>query len=147
MMWPVTRPELCECPMYLLAALMFLFAGWMFLGWIVGESRDIRWMKHWCAGIFVVSCVLICLGSGVWIAHRMTQSSYRTEFRQLTRLLNDRMKEDRIDDVRVALQHLADDPDEASTFSRDPLQRLTDVSEALRKTARNQIATKPENLQ
>lgn len=57
------------------------------------------------------------------------------------------MKEGRSDDVQDALQHIAEEPDEWSTFSRDPLQRLSDVTEALKKTASSRVAAKPENLQ
>lgn len=133
--------------MLLFAVFLILFTSWMLWGWMVGESRDIRWMRNWCAGIFVVLCILVCLGGGAWISRQITQSSYRSDVRQLTRLLNERMQEGRIDDVRDALQHIAEEPDEWSTFSRDPLQRLSDVTAALSKTARSQVAAKPENLQ
>ena len=52
------------------------------------------------------------------------------------------MNQGRIEDVKDALQHLADDPDEWSTHSEDVLIRLSVVTEALQKTARTRVAAK-----
>lgn len=133
--------------MYLLAAILILITSWMLWGWMVGESRDIRWMRNWCSGIFVVLCILVCFGGGAWISCRVTQASYRSELQQFTRLLHERMKEGRSQDVQDAVQHIAEEPDEWSTFSNDPLQRLSDVTEALEKTARSRVTTTSEDLQ
>ncbi len=52
-----------------------------------------------------------------------------------------------MDDVRDAIQHLADQPDEWSTHSPDILTRVSEVTEALKKTSRRQTAANPRKLQ
>lgn len=127
----------------LIAVFLLLFTAWMLLGWFVGESRDVRWMRNWCAAIFVVMVILVCLGGGAWISRRMTQSSYRESLTNLSRLLNERAGEGRLEDVRDAITHLADEPDEWSTNSPDILKRIDEVTIALQKTARKKVAAKP----
>lgn len=126
--------------MILVAVFLTLFTAWMFWCWMVGESRDIRWMRNWCAGIFVVLAIVICLGSGAWTTHRISESRHRVAVRRLSQLLHDRMGEDRIDDVRDALQHLAEVPDEWSAHNDDILTRLAVVTEALEKTKRTRVS-------
>lgn len=128
--------------MYLLAAFLVLFTAWMFLGWMFGEARDIRWLRNWCAGIFVVMALLICLGGGAMLARRVTQSSHRQTLEQFARLLEERAEEGRIQDVRDAINHLANKPDEWSTHSPDILVRIDEVTQALEKTALSKVATK-----
>lgn len=128
--------------MYLLAVFLLLFTAWMFLGWMIGESRDIRWMRNWCAGIFVVMAILICLGGGAVFARRSTQASCRASLEQFARLLEERAEEGRIQDVRDAISHLANRPDEWSSHSPDILSRINEVTQALEKTSLNRVATK-----
>ena len=128
--------------MYLLAVFLLLFTAWMFLGWMIGESRDIRWMRNWCAGIFVVMVILICLGGGAVFARRSTQASCRASLEQFARLLEERAEEGRIQDVRDAISHLANRPDEWSSHSPDILSRINEVTQALEKTSLNRVATK-----
>jgi hypothetical protein len=75
--------------------------------WLVGESRDIRWMRNWFATFFVV-----------------------------------RLAENRTQDVRDALIHVNSEPDEWSSFSRDRLVRVTEVTEALRKSSSHAMSRK-----
>ncbi len=128
--------------MYLLAVFLLLFTAWMFLGWMIGESRDIRWMRNWCAGIFVVMAILMCLGGGAVFARRATQASCRASLEQFARLLEERAEEGRIQDVRDAISHLANRPDEWSSHSPDILTRINEVTQALEKTSLNRVATK-----
>jgi hypothetical protein len=128
--------------MYLLAVFLLLFTAWMFLGWMTGESRDIRWMRNWCAGIFVVMVILICLGGGAVFSRRSTQASCRASLEQFARLLEERAEEGRIQDVRDAISHLANRPDEWSSHSPDILSRINEVTQALEKTSLNRVATK-----
>ena len=132
--------------MILFAVFLALFTAWMLWGWMVGESRDIRWMRNWCSGIFVILTILICLGGSAWISRRMSQASYRASLEQLTRLLNERFQEGRTSDVGDALAHMAEVPDELSARSPDILQRLADVTEALEKTANRKVAKKPKSF-
>lgn len=130
----------------LIAVFLVLFTAWMLLGWMVGESRDIRWMRNWCAGIFVVMAILLCLGGGAWISRKMTQTAYRSSIQKFSRLLNERAGEGRMEDVRDAIQHLAEEPDEWSTHNADILRRIEEVTEALEKTSHRRVADKPRNL-
>lgn len=132
--------------MILVGVFLTLFTAWIFWGWLVGESRNIRWMRNWCAGIFVVLAILICLGSGTWFSRRISESRHRDAVQRVTQLLHERMNEGRIEDVKDALQHLAEDPDELSTHSEDVLVRLSVVTEALQKTARTRVAEKSPGL-
>ncbi len=128
--------------MILFGVFLTLFTAWMFWGWLVGESRDIRWMRNWCAGIFVMLAILICLGSGAWLSRQISESRHREAVQRVTQLLHERMNQGRIEDVKDALQHLAEDPNEWSTHSEDVLVRLSVVTEALQKTARTRVAAK-----
>lgn len=128
--------------MYLLAVFFLLFTAWMFLGWMFGESRDIRWMRNWCAGIFVVMSILICLGGGAMFARRITQASCRKSLEQFAKLLEERAEEGRIQDVRDAISHLANKPGEWSSHSPDILTRIEEVTQALEKTSISRVATK-----
>ena len=133
--------------MILFAVFLTLFTAWMFWGWLVGESRDIRWMRNWCAGTFVVLAIMICLSSGAWLSHRLTEARHRDSVQRLTQQLHHRMNAGRIDDVKDALQHLAEDPGEWSTHSGDILTRMDEVTQALQQTARVRVAVKPSGQQ
>lgn len=133
--------------MILFAVFLVLFTAWMLLGWFFGESRDIAWMRNWCAGIFVVMAVCICLGGGAYFARRMTQTACRASVQQFSRLLHERAKAGRMDDVRDAIEHLAEQPDEFSTHSPDILKRIAEVTEALEKTSVSRVASKPKNTE
>jgi hypothetical protein len=128
--------------MYLLAVFLLLFTAWMFLGWMYGESRDVRWLRNWCAGIFVLMATLICLGGGAVFARRATQASCRASLEQFAKLLEERVEEGRIQDVRDAISHLANRPEEWSSHSPDILTRINEVTQALEKTSLNKVATK-----
>ena len=147
---PTNGPKLSKTEvtrfMILFAVFLILFTAWMLFGWFVGESRDIRWMRNWCAGIFVVMAILICLGGGAWVSRRFTQKSYRESVTKLTRLLDERAKEGRMEDVRDAIAHIAEHPDEWSTHSSDILQRMEEVTQALEKTVRTRVAAKPQKI-
>ena len=129
----------------LFAVFFLLFAAWMFLGWMIGESRDIRWMRNWCAGIFVVVALVSCLAGGALMARRMTQASCRASVQEFSKLLNERAKQGRMEDVRDAIQHLAEQPDDWSSHSPDILARMTELTQALEKTARPRVAVKSES--
>ena len=129
--------------MLILTAVFFLLlTGWMLWWWLVGESRNILWMRHWFAAFFVVMAALTCFGAGAMIAHRYDEARYRKLIAEFSQLLEERLKNNRDQDVRDALSHVNDRPDEWSSFSRDRLQRLEEVTEALRKSAGNTVAEK-----
>jgi hypothetical protein len=125
----------------ILSAVFFLLlTSWMLWWWLVGESRDIRWMRNWFAGFFVVAASLICFGAGAMIAHQYDETRYRKLVVEFSQLLEERLESHRIQDVHDALSHVNDEPDERSSFSRDRLARVKEVTEALRKSASRAIA-------
>ena len=129
--------------MALLTAVFFvLLTTWMLWWWLVGESRDIRWMRNWSATAFVIMAAVGCFGAGALLAHRYDQARYRKLTAEFSQLLEERLRANRTQDVRDALSHVNNAPDEWSTFSRDQLQRVSEVTEALRKTSRLSVAAK-----
>jgi uncharacterized membrane protein len=133
--------------MILIYVLMILFTAWMFWGWMVGESHEIYWMRNWCASIFVGMSVLMCLGGGAKLTRKYYERSQRESIQQLSQLLKERFEQGRIEDVKDAISHIADNPDEWSTHSPDVLQRMADVTAALEKTSHSRVAVKPKSVQ
>lgn len=119
-----------------------LLTSWMLWWWLVGESRDIRWMRNWFATFFVVMAALTCFGAGAGLTHRYDQARYRKLVVEFSDLLEDRLASGRTQDVHDALKHVNDEPDEWSSFSRDRLARMVEVTEALRKTSTKAVAEK-----
>jgi hypothetical protein len=119
-----------------------LLTSWMLWWWLVGESRDIRWMRNWFATFFVVMAALMCFGAGAWLTHCYEEARYRRLVVEFSQLLEERLAENRPQDVRDALIHVNSEPDEWSSFSRDRLIRVTEVTEALRKSSRRAVAEK-----
>ena len=119
----------------LFTVFFLLLTSWALWWWLVGESRDIRWMRHWFATFFVILAALMCFGAGAMIAHRYDEARYRQMLVDFSQLLEERLDYNRIQDVRDALSHVNDEPDEWSSFSREQLDRLKEVTEALRKSS------------
>ena len=129
--------------MLILSGVFFLLlTSWMLWWWLVGESRDIRWMRNWSATFFVVMAALMCLGAGALLTHRYDEARYRKLVVEFSQLLEDRLASGRTQDVQDALSHVNDEPDEWSSFSRDRLVRMKEVTDALRKTSSQAIAEK-----
>lgn len=129
--------------MALLSAVFFvLLTSWLLWWWLVGESRDIRWMRNWSATTFVVMAAVACFAAGAMLTHRYDEARYRKLTAEFSQLLEERLAANRTEDVRDALSHVNNTPDEWSSFSADELQRLSEVTEALRKTSRPAIAGK-----
>ncbi len=125
----------------ILSAVFFLLlTSWMLWWWLVGESRDIRWMRHWFATFFVVTAALACFGAGAIVTHWYDEIRYRKLVAEFSRLLEERLEHNREQDVRDALSHVNDEPDEWSSFSRDRLVRLNEVTDALRKSSPKNMA-------
>ena len=126
----------------LFAVFSLLLTSWMLWWWLVGESRDIRWMRNWFATFFVVMAAFTCFGAGAIIAHRYDEARYRKLVVAFSELLEERLESNRTQDVRDALSHVNDEPDEWSSFSHDQLIRLKEVTEALRKMSSKAVAGK-----
>ena len=112
--------------MIILAFLLILFTCWILLGLFVGESCDIRWIRHWCGGIFVTMVALISLSSGFLIARVMERSSARSNAFEALQVIADRIEagDDRhvIRKIR-ALDHRGD-PDQDTYDLLDELPQL-----------------------
>ena len=55
--------------------------------------------------------------------------------------MEERLDSNRTQDVRDALHHVNNPPDEWSTFSRDQLERIREVTEAMQKTTEPPVAS------
>ena len=119
-----------------------LLTSWMLWWWLVGESRDISWMRNWFATFFVVMVALMCFGAGALLTHKYDEARYRKLVVEFSQLLEERLAENRTQDVRDALIHVNSEPDEWSSFSRDRLARVMEVTEALRKSSSRAVAEK-----
>lgn len=117
---------------YLIGTLLVLLTAWLFFGWLVGESADIRWLKHWCSALFVSMAVMLCLGGGAFVTHRITVSAHRKAVQELAYQLDQRLKNGQTADVREAIGFLANPPDERSNHSPDILKRLEQLRTAMR---------------
>jgi hypothetical protein len=117
---------------YLIGTLLVLLTAWLFFGWLVGESADIRWLKHWCSALFVLMAVMLCLGGGAFVTHRITVSAHRKAVQELAWQLDKRLKTGQTSDVREAISFLANPPDERSNHSPDVLKRLEELRTAMR---------------
>lgn len=56
-----------------------LFAGWMLWGWTVGESKNIKWMRIWCAPTFVITAILLSFGTGAFVSRMLIRRQTRAD--------------------------------------------------------------------
>jgi hypothetical protein len=124
----------------LIGVFFLLLTCWALLWWTVGESRNIRWLRNYCAIFFVIMAAVICFGAGAGLAHRYDQARYRKLVVEFSQLLEERLASGRTQDVQDALSHVNHEPDEWSSFSRDRLVRMMEVTDALRKTSTKAVA-------
>ncbi len=117
--------------LYLAATLLLLFTAWVFYGWIVAESFQIRWLKYYCAGLFIILLILICLGGGIGMTRLFLVSSHRAAIQQLARQLDQRLKDGRESEVHAAIRFLAEPPQEGTDASGDVLQRVSQLQTAM----------------
>ena len=117
--------------LYLAATLLLLFTAWVFYGWIVAESLQIRWLKHYCAGLFILLLILICLGGGIGLTRQVLMASHRAAIQQLAGQLHQRLKDGRESEVHSAIRFLAEPPQEGTNASGDVLQRVSQLRTAM----------------
>ena len=92
---------------------VLLFASWMLWGWVVGESKDIKWLRIWCAPTFVITAMLISAGAGAGITKALTEGAIRANVAKLLAAIELRIQageEDRVLSEIGATNH-TDDPD------------------------------------
>lgn len=69
--------------MILIPIFLVLFAAWMLWGWTVGESKNIKWLRQWCAPTFVVTIVIIAAGGGAFVSRAIARRQVRNDVEQL----------------------------------------------------------------
>jgi hypothetical protein len=135
--------------LYLAATLLLLFTAWVFYGWIVAESFQIRWLKHYCAGLFIILLMLICLGGGIGLTRQFLVSTHRATVQQLAGDLHQRLKDGRHTEVHAAIRFLAETPQEGTDTSGDVLQRVHQLRAAMESATASgrTLALEPEGKQ
>lgn len=92
--------------MLLIPVFMALIAAWALWGWVVGESRNIKWLRNWCAPIFVVTTVLITAGGGGLASRILTKKAIREDVAQMLEHVDALVQQGRSDVVRSEIQKL-----------------------------------------
>lgn len=131
--------------MILIPIFLMLFSAWMLWGWSVGESKNIKWLRQWCAPAFVLTAVLIATGAGAAVSHILTRNKVRDDVAQLLENIELRIRTggaDRVVSEIRALDH-SNDPD-AEAF--DLLNELSVVNENLGPNS-TEIAFEPDQRQ
>lgn len=114
--------------MALAGILILLFAAWMLWGWLVGEHREIIWMRNWCATLFVITALLISGGAGVGVTIAVSRSRHRADVRNFAEALEKQLAAGKYQEARNSLQSVINTPDEWSDDSHDLLERMTTVT-------------------
>lgn len=60
-----------------------LFAGWMLWGWVVGEYKNVPWLRRWCGVLFIGCLAFLSFGAGGMTARIYTKQQMREEVGQL----------------------------------------------------------------
>ena len=123
----------------LLPIFFLLFACWMLWGWVVGESKEIKWLRRWCATIFVVTAMLIAAGAGIAVTRGLVRTAVRNDVAKLLDAIEQRIQMGEsarvVSEIR-ATDH-SDDPDKDAFDLLDHLtvmqQNLSDNTETIAK--------------
>jgi hypothetical protein len=107
------HPSQFTSSMIVVALLLVLFTCWSLWGLSVGESCNIRWIRHWCGAIFVIMVGLLSAGSGFLVARVMERSSARENTFEALQAIADRVEAGDHDAVIRSIRALdhRDDPD------------------------------------
>jgi hypothetical protein len=119
--------------MILIPVFLILFASWMLWGWVVGESKDIKWMRVWFAPIFVVTAVLIAAGAGAGIAVVMVRQRVTHDVAELLDTFQQAIEAGRAAEVAQEIRRTdrSDDPDRDAF---DLLKHLSVMQSNLKQT-------------
>ena len=111
--------------------LLLLTACWAFWGWCVGESRNYKWMRQWCAGLFVILVAILSAGGGALISGQLAKSAARRDMTATVTVLRERLAAGESTAVLRELRKLdhRGDPD-ADAF--DVLDELPQMAHRLR---------------
>lgn len=126
--------------MALISVLILLFSAWMLWGWLVGENREILWMRNWCAISFVISALLISAGTGIGITVAVSRSHHRAEVRAFAEALERQLAAGRADQALEHLQKVINRPDEWSSDSSDLLERMSAETDRMQSSGPQQVA-------
>lgn len=120
---------------------LLLLAGWVLWGWVVGESRDIKWLRHWCAPIFVVLTIAFTAGTSTVVSRALTRRQVRGEVEELLDNIELRVRTGGATHVVRELQAVEADRDPEEE-SYDVLDHLSHLNERLAPSGR-EIAIAP----
>jgi len=131
--------------MILVPIFLMLFAAWMLWGWSVGESKNIKWLRQWCAPTFVVTSVILAAGAGAFLSRAITRQQVRGEVVKLLENVELRVRTGGADKVISEIQATdhSDDPDRDAF---DILDHLTVMNKNLALTS-TEIAREPAGPQ
>ena len=124
---------------------LILFCSWMLWGWVVGETKNIKWMRVWFAPAFVISAMLISAGAGAMATKIFLKRQIRHDVTEVLNAIENRVAEG--DSKKVLSEIRATDytgsPD-ASDF--DLLKHLPTMVENLSPSTDKVAARKPAEL-
>ncbi len=114
--------------MILVPIFFMLFASWMLWGWTVGESKNIKWLRRWCAPVFVVTVVIMSAGAGAYIGRAVTRNAMRENIINLLATIELRIRTGGADKVIAELQTLdhSGDPDADAFDALDDVAQMAD---------------------
>jgi len=120
---------------------LILFAGLMLWGWIEGESKNIRWLRHWCAPLFVMTAMLISAGAGAGAALAISRGAITADVAQLLQRIEEKISAGQSHEVvkEIRATDHTDDPDRDAF---DLLKHLTVMNENLAAKT-DQVASGP----
>lgn len=123
--------------MILIPIFLILFACWMLWGWMVGESKNIKWLRHWCAPIFVVTAMLISAGAGGFVATHLVRKDVRSDVAALLQTIELKLDAGQSREVisEIRATDRSDDPD------RDTFDLLDHIA-----VMQNNLSPKTENV-
>ena len=78
--------------MIVILLLVILFTCWILWGLFVGESNDIRWIRHSCGAVFVLMVAVLSLGAGFLAARTVERSTARRDTFTALQLIADRIE-------------------------------------------------------
>lgn len=110
--------------MALIPVFLILFAAWMLWGWLVSDVRDIRWMRKWCAIVFVVMAVSMSAGAGVGVTMAILKRQFRQDVREFAVSMKKQTDAGNQKLVTEELQQLIEPTDAFPGQSGDILERL-----------------------
>lgn len=130
--------------MVLVPIFMTLFASWMLWGWCVGESRNLQWLRRWCAPPFVITVALISAGAGAVTTRVITRQTARQDVSALLTAIESRLHAGQPQVVLDQLKQL-DRTEDPFADEFDVLQYITDMTDVLNGNP-PQVAEVPADL-